>query len=221
MKLTNKITRLTESSMMIALATAISFICSLIPVPPFNFPFGGGITIAGMLPIILIAYFYGMRWGFLTAFVYSLVQLLLGHATVASLFLPLEEGGMQLYAALLICLIDYILAYTALGLGGLFRSSKSPLKGLVLGCLVALTVRYLCHIISGAIFYGLWAEWFFTLDGIYEAIGKGILETFHGGSLALLYSIVYNGCYMIPEMIITPLMAIVIWRIPLIKKRIR
>ena len=86
MKLTNKITRLTESSMMIALATAISFICSLIPVPPFNFPFGGGITIAGMLPIILIAYFYGTRWGLLTAFVYSLVQLLLGHATVASLF---------------------------------------------------------------------------------------------------------------------------------------
>ena len=221
MKLTNKITRLTESSMMIALATAISFICSLIPVPPFNFPFGGGITIAGMLPIILIAYFYGTRWGLLTAFVYSLVQLLLGHATVASLFLPVEEGGMQLYAALLICLIDYILAYTALGLGGLFRSSKSHLKGLVLGCIVALMARYLCHIISGAIFYGLWAEWFFTLDGIYNVIGKGILETFHGGSLALLYSIVYNGCYMIPEMIITPLVAIVIWRIPLIKKRIQ
>ena len=126
-----------------------------------------------------------------------------------------------MYAALLICLIDYILAYTALGLGGLFRSSKSPLKGLVLGCIVALMARYLCHIISGAIFYGLWAEWFFTLDGIYNVIGKGILETFHGGSLALLYSIVYNGCYMIPEMIITPLVAIVIWRIPLIKKRIQ
>ena len=217
MKLTNKITRLTESSMMIALATAISFICSLIPVPPFNFPFGGGITIAGMLPIILIAYFYGTRWGLLTAFVYSLVQLLLGHATVASLFLPVEEGGMQLYAALLICLIDYILAYTALGLGGLFRSSKSHLKGLVLGCIVALMARYLCHIISGAIFYGLWAEWFFTQENFYS-IGGWILDSFSGQGLALVYSVFYNGLYMIPEIIITVVAAIAVSKLPMIKK---
>ncbi len=220
MKLTNRIKRLTESGMMIALATAISFVCSLIPVPPFQFPFGGGITIAGMLPIILIAYFYGTRWGLLTAFVYSLIQMLLGHSTVAALFLPLEEGGMQLYAALLICFVDYILAYTVLGLGGLFRHTQSSVKGLVLGCTVALAARYFCHVISGTIFYGAWAEWFFTLEGIYETIGKTILQTFRGGTLAFLYSAVYNGCYMIPEMIITPLVAIVVSRIPVMKKRI-
>ncbi|MBR5615818.1 MAG: energy-coupled thiamine transporter ThiT, partial [Clostridia bacterium] len=204
---------------MIALATAISFVCSLIPVPPFNFPFGGGITIAGMLPIILIAYLYGTRWGLLTGFVYSLIQMLLGHATVSSLFLPVEEGGMQLGAALLICAIDYIVAYTALGLGGIFRKRLSPVKALVLGSIVALATRYLCHIVSGAVFYGVWAEWFFTLDGIYETIGKGILDTFHGSSLSILYSVVYNGCYMIPEMIITPAVAAIIWRIPVLKNR--
>ena len=84
------IRRLTESGMMVALATIISFVCSLIPVPPFNFPFGGGITIAGMLPIVLVAYLYGTRWGLLTGFVYSLIQMLLGHSTVAGLFLPVE-----------------------------------------------------------------------------------------------------------------------------------
>lgn len=219
MKLTLKVRRLTESGMMIALATAISFVCSLIPVPPFNFPFGGGITIAGMLPIILIAYLYGTRWGLLTGFVYSLIQMLLGHATVSSLFLPVEEGGMQLGAALLICAIDYIVAYTALGLGGIFRKRLSPVKALVLGSIVALATRYLCHIVSGAVFYGVWAEWFFTLDGIYETIGKGILDTFHGSSLSILYSVVYNGCYMIPEMIITPAVAAIIWRIPVLKNR--
>ena len=219
MKLTLKVRRLTESGMMIALATAISFVCSLIPVPPFNFPFGGGITIAGMLPIILIAYLYGTRWGLLTGFVYSLIQMLLGHATVSSLFLPVEEGGMQLGAALLICAIDYIIAYTALGLGGIFRKRLSPVKALVLGSIVALATRYLCHIVSGAVFYGVWAEWFFTLDGIYETIGKGILDTFHGSSLSILYSVVYNGCYMIPEMIITPAVAAIIWRIPVLKNR--
>lgn len=215
----SNIRRLTESGMMVALATIISFVCSLIPVPPFNFPFGGGITIAGMLPIVLVAYLYGTRWGLLTGFVYSLIQMLLGHSTVAGLFLPVEEGGMQLYAALLICLIDYIIAYTALGLGGLFRKKMTAGKALVLGCLVALGTRYLCHIVSGAIFYGACAEWFFTLEGIYSWIGKAVLDTFQGNTLALLYSVVYNGCYMIPEMIITPLVALIVVRLPIIKKR--
>ena len=211
--------RLTESGMMVALATVISFVCSLIPVPPFNFPFGGGITIAGMLPVILIAYLYGTRWGLLTGFVYSLIQMLLGHSTVAGLFLPVEEGGMQVWAALLICFIDYILAYTVLGLGGLLRKKMTATKALVLGCVVALAARYLCHIVSGAIFYGALAEWFFTLEGIYEWIGRAVLDTFSGGSLALLYSVVYNGCYMIPEMIITPLVAVLVLRIPVLRKR--
>ena len=214
-----RIRRLTESSMMIALATVISFICSLIPVPPFNFPFGGGITIAGMLPIVLIAYLYGIRWGFLTSFIYSLIQMLLGHATLSSLFLPLEDGGMALYAALLICLIDYILAYTALGLGGLFRKRFSCGKALVLGSLIALGSRYLCHIVSGAIFYGAWADWFFNLEGIYETIGKQVLATFEGNALATVYSVVYNGCYMIPEMIITAIVASLIVTLPIMKKR--
>jgi thiamine transporter len=220
MKLTNRVRRLTESGMMIALATAISFVCSLIPVPPFNFPFGGGITIAGMLPIVIIAYLYGARWGLLTGFVYSLIQMLLGHSTVAGLFLPTSDSYMgSIGAAVLICFIDYILAYTVLGLGGLFRRKTTPTRALVLGCVVALGCRYLCHIISGAIFYGAWAEWFFTLDGIYEMIGKGILATFQGNMLALLYSVVYNGCYMIPEMILTPLVAAFVWRIPALKNR--
>lgn len=219
LKQPDRVRRLTESGMMIALATVISFVCSLIPVPPFHFPFGGGITVAGMLPIVLIAYLYGTRWGLLTGFVYSLIQMLLGHSTITALFLPIEDGGMTIGAALLICLIDYVLAYTVLGLGGLFRNKMSCAKALALGCIVALAARYICHIVSGAIFYGAWAEWFFTLDGIYELIGKTVLDTFHGNSLALLYSIVYNGCYMIPEMIITPLVGLLVARIPAFKAR--
>ncbi len=224
MKQASKLTtvrRLTVSAMMVALSTVISFICSLIPVPPFNFPFGGGITIAGMLPVVLVAYLYGTRWGLLTGFAYSLIQMLLGHSTVSTLFLPVEEGGMQLGAALLICFIDYILAYTMLGLGGLFRRQGSAVKGLVLGCVVALGARYLCHVVSGTIFYGAWAEWFFTLDGIYELMGKAVLDRFSGNALALIYSAVYNGCYMIPEMIITPLAALVVLRIPAVRKGVQ
>ena len=126
---------------------------------------------------------------------------------------------MQLYAALLICFIDYVLAYTLLGLGGLFRSNRSRVRGLILGCILALSARYLCHILSGAIFYGAWAEWFFTLDGIYHTIGKTVLDAFSGGSLALVYSVVYNGCYMIPEIIITPIVGLLVIRIPTFSKR--
>ena len=215
-----RIRRLTESGMMIALATVVSFLCSLIPVPPFNFPFGGGITIAGMLPIVLVAYFYGTKWGLLTGLVYSLIQMMLGHSTVASLFLPVEEGGMQIWAALTVCLVDYVLAYTALGLGGLFRGKGTPRRSLVLGCLVALGARFVCHIVSGTVFYGAWAEWFFTLDGIYNLFGKTILDTFTGNTLSVIYSTVYNGCYMIPEMIITPVVALLVLRIPMIKRRV-
>ena len=68
--------RLTTSAMMIALATVIAFVCGLITF--LNFPFGGGITIASMLPIVLISYFYGIRWGLLSGFTYSIIQMLLG-----------------------------------------------------------------------------------------------------------------------------------------------
>jgi len=218
--LSARVRRLTESGMMIALATVISFVCSLIPVPPFNFPFGGGITIAGMLPIILIAYLYGTRWGLLTGFVYSLIQMLLGHSTVVGLFTPDSDSYMGSIAiAITICLIDYILAYTVLGFGSIFRKKMSPIKALVLGSILALTLRYVCHIVSGAIFYGAWAEWFFG-DAIGQlAVSRWVLNTFSGNSLALLYSVVYNGCYMIPEMIITPIIALLVLRIPPLKRR--
>ena len=211
--------RLTESAMMIALSTVISFVCSLIPVVPFNFPFGGGITIAGMLPVILIGYMYGTRWGLLTAFSYSLIQMLLGHSTVSSLFLPVEEGGMTLAAALVVLLVDYVLAYTVLGLGGLFKSRMTPGRSLLCGVLLTTVIRYACHILSGTIFYGAWAQWFFEQPGIYEAIGEKVLSTFGGVGLSLVYSVVYNGCYMIPEIILTGVCALLVVRIPAISKR--
>ena len=119
MKQSFQVRRLTLSGMMLALATVIAFVCGLIPV--LNFPFGGGITIASMLPIVLISYMYGIRWGLLTGFAYSIIQVLLGHGTVAALFTPGDDSYMGIRNAILICLIDYVLAYTVLGLGGLFR----------------------------------------------------------------------------------------------------
>ena len=215
-----KTTRLTVSAMMLALATVLAIVCAYIPF--LNLPFGGGFTVASMLPIVLISYMYGIKWGFFASFTYSLVQiamdLMLGRgSTIIALFTP-GEDYMGLFAAIAILVIDYFVAYTVLGLGGIFRNKiKNKTVAIVLGVVVALFARYLCHIISGYIFYGAWAEWFFSQEGFY-AIGGKILNAFSGQVLALIYSIFYNGLYMIPEIVITAVVAAPVSAISYIKK---
>lgn len=210
-----RVEAITLSAIMIAFAISISAICAVLPF--LNLPFGGGFTIASMLPIILIAYMYGTKWGILTAFVYSMLQMLLGFNTVSAFFLP-GDSQMMWWKAVLVLLIDYVIAYTVLGLGGVFRKKFSIRKALVLGTILVITLRYIAHIISGAIFFGAWAEWFFTQEGFYSW-GVKILDVFSGNTLALVYSVIYNGTYMIPEIIITAIAAALIVRIPQIKMR--
>ena len=202
---------LTVSAIMIAFSVSISAICAVMPF--LNLPFGGGFTIASMLPIIIVAYMYGTKWGLLTAFTYSILQMLLGFNTVSAFFLP-GDSQMIWWRAVLVILIDYVIAYSVLGLGGIFRNKFETKKALVLGSVFAISLRYLAHIISGAIFFGTWAEWFFTQDG-FPAWGEKILEIFSGASLATVYSIIYNGTYMIPEIIITAIAAVVVAKLVL------
>ncbi len=202
--------RLVESALLIAIAAVIELISKTLGL---ELPFGGTITLASMFPIVLIAYKYGTKWGLLSGFTYSLVQMLLGAKTVSAMFLP-GDDQMVLWQAICICLLDYVLAYTLLGLGGIFKGKfKKPAAELALGAFVALLLRYLVHIVSGAIFYGAYAEWFFTQEGFYS-IGEKILGTFSGSSLAIVYSIFYNGLYMIPEIIITTVVAAILGSVP-------
>ena len=213
-----KIKRLVLTAMMLAIATVIAFVCSLIPF--LNFPFGGGITICSMLPIIIVSYMYGIKWGLFTGVTYSIIQMMLGYGTVGALFTPTSDSYMGIINALVICLVDYVLAYTSLGLGGVFRN-KIENKGLALclGSIVAISACYAFHVLSGFIFYGAWAEWFFTDTVIAElAVSKWIMSTFTGGGLSLVYSTVYNGCYMIPEIIITAVCAFPMSKIKEVKK---
>ena len=215
MKTTNT-KKLMTSSMMIAIATVLSLVCEFIPF--LNLPFGGGFTVASMLPIVLVSYMYGIGWGIGTAFTYSVVQMLIGFRTVSAFFMPNDDSyAGSLAAALFICLIDYVLAYTLLGFGGVFRKIKNKTASLILCVIFALSLRYLAHIASGYIFFGAWAEWFFTQDGFY-AIGSSIVNAFSGRVLSLVYSVFYNGLYMIPEILITSVVAVPIAQIPYIKK---
>ena len=222
MNTTLKTQRLTASAVMIALAAVLAIVCALIPF--LNLPFGGGFTIASMLPIVLVSYMYGLKWGFFVSATYSLLQMLMDLAlgtsasVIMALFMPTSDGYMGAFAGISIILLDYLVAYTVLGVGGVFRNRiKSKALALSLGSVLALSLRYIAHILSGAIFYGAWAEWFFSQEGFYK-IGEGILANFSGWGLALIYSVFYNGLYMIPEIIITAVAAVLVSRIPYIKK---
>ena len=222
MKMTFKTQRLTTSAIMLAIATVLAVVCEMIPF--LNLPFGGGFTVASMLPIVLVAYMYGIGWGFFTAFTYSCIQVLISlimGKTVLALFTPSSDEYMgSVWIAIAIILIDYVLAYTVLGSGGIFRKVvKNKTAALVLGVVLALSLRYLCHIASGYIFYGAWAEWFFSQEGFY-AIGEKILGWLggHPKVLSLVYSVFYNGLFMLPEIVITSIAATAVSGIPHIKK---
>ena len=101
-----------------------------------------------------------------------------------------------------------------MGLGGVFRDKiKNPGTSLMCGSLVALGARYLSHILSGYLLFSGWADWFFTQDG-FPAWGAKLVESLSPTALGWVYSIVYNGFYMIPELILTAIAAQLIARIP-------
>ncbi len=161
--------RLTESAVMLAL----SFVLSLIPV--VNMPFGGSVTLASMLPIVLIAYRHGAKWGVLVGFAGSLLQLLTG---LNNLSYATSAG-----AAVMIVLFDYLIAFTTLGLGGIFRKSDSTqTASLTAGVVLCCVLRYACHFVSGVT---VWRDISIPADE------------------AIVFSLSYNGAYMLPETIIT------------------
>ncbi len=161
--------RLAESAVMLAAAFVLSFI------PVVNMPFGGSVTLCSMLPVILIAYRHGAKWGLLTGFAGSLLQLLMGLNNLSY--------ATSWVAAVAIILLDYVLAFTALGLGGAFRRTKlDQTASLMAGILLCCGIRFVCHFLSGVT---VWRDISIPADQ------------------AILYSLSYNAAYMVPETILT------------------
>ena len=174
---------LTLSAIFVALATVLSLI------KVYNLPLGGAVTLFSMLPIVMVSCMLGLRWGIGSAFVYSLVQLGFGIALDGVL-------GWGLTPAALIgtILLDYILPFTALGFAGFAAK-----KGTVYMCIctaAVIIIRFICHLLSGAIIFDIWCEW----ENVW------------------FYSLCYNGSYMLPELIITVVGAAIIFKLPQIKK---
>ncbi len=204
--------RLTTGAILIAASVILAFLSDVLNL---RLPLGGSFTLASMLPLVILSYLYGVRFGLASAFCYSLLQLLLlSWRTVAAFFLPDSDSYMVFWKALSVCLLDYVVAYTVIGFSGLFRKLK-PRLALPLGAFVGVSLRYLVHIVSGAIFYGSWAEWFFEEGSAFSAsFNSFFLNSFSGTSLSVAYSAVYNGLYMIPEIVLTTVCAAAIAFLP-------
>lgn len=154
----------------ISFATIASFI-SL-----FSLPFGGSVTMFSMLFVCLTGYFYGPSIGIISGLAFGFMNLI---------FNPYVVHPIQL-------ILDYILAFSALGISGFFVNSKN---GLVKGYLAGVLGRYLFSILSGWIFFGeyAWEGW-----------------------AALPYAVVYNGAYLIVEAILT----IILIKMPVVYKSV-
>lgn len=214
----HKTQRLTESAMLLALAIVLELMSKMF-IP--ELPFGGQITLVSMLPVVLISYRHGVKWGLISGVAYALIEMAIGSKTVAAAFQPGYFGdGRMILNAFIMCLLDYLLAFTLLGLGGVFRNRiKRPGFGLACGSLVALGARYLAHVLSGYILFSGWAEWFFTQEG-FPGWGMALVQNLTPGVLGLVYSLVYNAMYMVPEMVMTAVAAILIARVPQIVTKV-
>ncbi len=215
-KFSVKTAALTECAVLIALGTILSML------KLYEMPWGGSVTVASMLPLVIIGYRHGIKWGILSAIVFSLMQMLLGGGTISAAFLP-GEDQMMLHLALIMVVLDYFLAYSLVGLSGLFRNKNKPSKSLALGAFVGTFCRFIAHFLSGWILWGAWASSFF--EGFDEttggSIGRFFVNTFDGQMLSCMYSFFYNALYMIPEMIITVVLAVIVSKIPRISGTIK
>ena len=148
--------QLAFSSVAIAIATVTSMI------PLFRMPMGGTVTLFSMMFVTLIGWWYGFPAGLAAAVAYGILQLITE---------PYIISFPQM-------IVDYILAFGALSLAGLFHGKK-----LIPGYLLAVAGRYFFAVLSGVIFFGMYAP-----------------EEFPN---PLVYSLAYNGAYLGVEAAVT------------------
>ncbi len=167
--------KLAECAIMLALAVVLN------EFTPIKLPFGGAVTFFSQLPIVVVSYRHGLRWGLLTGLAMGVIEMLFGLENFSYV------TGIAAY--LILIFADYVIAFSALGLGGVFRKTiKNQALSLAAGGALVSVIRFLCHFISGVTIWGGYAE----------------------DTPVAIYSLTYNGSYMLPELIITVIGALVL-----------
>ena len=177
MKTNSKSRLLVEGALMIALATVLSYI------KVFELPQGGSITLE-MIPLVLMGLRNGTKWGCFTGFVHGVLQMMMGFENVLyCATLPAQIGCI---------LLDYVLAFTVLGLAPLVAERFSnKTAGVAVGAAVCGVLRFVCSFLSGWLLWGSWAP---------------------EGMSAPVYSLVYNGSYMLPNTILMVIVCLLLYK---------
>lgn len=191
MKKNSSTYKLTVCAIMVALGAVLSLVKIL------KMPFGGSVTLLSMLPCAMVSIVFGLKWGLAASFVESVIQLAFGITMDGVL-------GWGLTPASLIgtILLDYIVAYTVIGLAGMFRNKGYA--GICAGTGLAVFLRFVSHLISGAVIFA-------NLES-FVAFGASWVGR------PWFYSLCYNGAYMLPEMITTMIAAAILFRMPQIRR---
>lgn len=184
----SKTKMLVEGAVMVALAAVLSYIRI------FHLPWGGSVTLLSMLPIAVYSIRHGVGAGVMVSFAFSLIQL--GQGMLDGLF----GWGLTPVMLLACILLDYVGAFTVLGFAGVFRSRG--LVGQLGGTILAVALRFVFHFLSGVVIWHSFGE---LWEGFYT-------------ENEWLYSLLYNGCYMLPEMIFTVIGAMALLKIPQTRK---
>lgn len=137
---------------------------------------GGSISIA-MVPVFLIAFRWGIKGGMLSGLLLGGLQVVSGQAYIAH---PVQG------------LLDYFVAFIVLGLAGVFmkqiqhaineHSKSKVIAYVVAGTLLGSALRYAAHVVAGIVFFGEYAP---------------------AGTPVAVYSLIYNGTYMLPAFILS------------------
>ena len=186
-----KTPKLVLAAILVSLAMALSF------AKLWEMPMGGSVTLGSMLPILLLSLALGVKWGLAGSTVFALFQLV--QALIEGNVFPYCETA----GTLILCILfDYVLPFTVLGLAGALRNiriGRFRHAGAYAGIVLALVVRFLSHFITGVAIWGQWAP---------DGMGK------------YLYSLLYNGGFMLPELGITLVLAALLLESPEMKRLI-
>ena len=174
--MTEKISKnqaLAESALMVALSIAIFAISDFMPWP---YAYGGGFSLFGQVPVILVSYRHGIKKGLAASTVLALFEMMMGYKNFTYV------AGLAAY--LVVALADYLIAFGCLGLGGIFKGKFGGNQSLELavGGAVVCVIRFVCHFISGVTVWGGYCP-----EGMAVAV----------------YSLVYNGSFMAIELVLT------------------
>ena len=179
----SKVKTLTECAVMVALAFALSYL------KVYEMPLGGSVTVASMLPIMLVGLKHGSAVGLGTGFVYSLTQVF--QALLSGNVFPFCETGFTLA---LCVTFDYIVPFTLLGLAGVFKDFKlfkNQEIAFYIGTVTVVFIRFVCHFITGVAIWGQWAP---------EGMGK------------YFYSFAYNGSFLALDFVICIIVTVLMLR---------